>query len=119
MSDSPRFHRDNVPSARRLRKRTTPSEEILWERLRGRQLNGLKWRRQHPIGPFVVDFYCEWTRLAIEIDGGVHEFDVVKRRDHERQEWLEAEGIRVLRVTVNDVMENLEETLLRIAEHAG
>lgn len=119
VSEQPRFHRDNVPAARRLRRLATESEELLWSRLRGRQLNRLKWRRQHPIGPFVVDFYCEWARLAVEIDGGVHSIPAVALRDRDRQAWLEAEGIRVVRVSSEQVLVDLEGVLTLIAAHAG
>lgn len=119
VNDERRFHRDNVPSARKLRQRTTESEELLWSRLRGRQFNRLKWRRQHPVGPFVLDFYCDWARLAIEIGGGVHRIPEVAHRDRERQEWLEAEGIRVVRVSSEQVMTEIEGVLVVIAAHAG
>ena len=59
--------------ARRMRKAPTPSEEFLWQALRNRQLDNLKFLRQHPIGPTIVDFYCHEKRLVIELDGGVHQ----------------------------------------------
>jgi very-short-patch-repair endonuclease len=58
--------------ARQLRKEMTPAEQILWDRLRGRRFQGLKFRRQHPLGRFIVDFYCAEHRLVIELDGGIH-----------------------------------------------
>ena len=65
-------HRHNVPAARDLRQRGTPAEELLWDALRNRRLDGLKFRRQHPVGPFVIDFCCPSRQLAIELDGEVH-----------------------------------------------
>ena len=65
-------HRHNVPAARDLRGRQTSAEALLWQALRDRRLAGLKFRRQHPIGPFVVDFCCPDVRLVVELDGGVH-----------------------------------------------
>jgi very-short-patch-repair endonuclease len=73
------MHRDNIPAARELRTRQTPAESILWDALRGRRLAGLKFRRQHPIGTFVVDFCCPDRRLAIELDGPVH----AEQREHD------------------------------------
>ena len=69
---SERIYRDNVPAARRLRARETVSERVLWGALRDRGVGGYKFRRQHPVGIFVLDFYCEALRLAIEIDGPIH-----------------------------------------------
>ncbi|HMO97445.1 MAG TPA: endonuclease domain-containing protein, partial [Tepidiformaceae bacterium] len=89
MSRVERFHRNNVPAARRLRRTMTESETRLWARLRGRQLNRLKWRRQHPVGPFVLDFYCDWAKLAVEVDGGIHAMSDVAERDRDRQALLE------------------------------
>src|SRR5688572_28738934 len=81
-------HRHNVPAARDLRARETWAEDLLWTALRGRRLDGMKFRRQHPIGPFVLDFCCVERRLAIEVDGEVH----ATRREHdaERQALIAA-----------------------------
>jgi very-short-patch-repair endonuclease len=95
------FHDDNVPAARRLRKPLQPSEAALWERLRGRQLDGLKFRRQHPIGRFVVDFYCTELRLAVELDGGVHSKRDVAERDGWRQALIEQRNMRFLRIAAD------------------
>jgi very-short-patch-repair endonuclease len=98
--------------ARELRTRQTPAEELLWRAIRGRQINGLKFRRQHPIGPFVVDFCCPERRLAIELDGGVH--DSQQDYDAERDRWLQAAGYRVLRFPNDAVMHNISSVLDRI-----
>ena len=102
--------------ARRLRREQTDVERTLWKTLRSRQLSGLKFRRQHSIGPYIVDFCCLKPRLAIELDGGQHvsQTDVDERRSH----CLVQKGYRVLRFWNHEVLENLEGVLLRIAESA-
>ena len=94
-----------------LRKNMTKAEIILWSKLKGKQLKGLKFRRQHGINIYVVDFYCPESRLAIEIDGGVHYYNSRVTYDKQRQEEIEALGIKVLRYTNNDVVKNLEDVL--------
>jgi len=88
-------HRHNVPAARDLRARETPVEDILWEELRGRRLDGMKFRRQHPIGAFVVDFCCAECRLVIELDGEIHAKQ--RQQDTEREAVLALAGYRVIR----------------------
>jgi very-short-patch-repair endonuclease len=92
------MHVDNVPAAKRLRQEKTPTEAILWERLRDRRCMNLKFRRQHPVGRFVLDFYCEALKVAIEVDGGIHELPAQRKADLERQVELEGLGIRFIRV---------------------
>ena len=95
-------HHPMTYTARALRRRSTDSERRLWEQLRDRRFRGLKFRRQQPIGGrFVVDFYCAALKLAIEVDGPVHHDQVV--RDADRQRALEASGIIVVRVTVEQL----------------
>ena len=101
-------------TARRLRKRQTKSEELLWQALRNRKLDGLKFLRQHPVGPSIVDFYCHEKQLAIEIDGGIHLNTDVKDRDKIRQKMIEDYGIRFFRCTSNEVESNLEGVLAGI-----
>ena len=101
-------------TARRLRKRQTKSEKLLWLALRNRQLDDLKFLRQHPIGHSIVDFYCHETRLVIEIDGGIHLNADVKDRDKFRQKMIEDYGIRFFRCTANEVESNLEGVLAGI-----
>lgn len=83
---------------RALRATATPSERRLWTLLRQRQTDGVRFRRQHSIGRFVVDFYCVALRLAVEVDGLVHARPEVRAYDAERSAWLRAQGIRILRV---------------------
>ncbi len=91
----------------------TPTETILWEALRRQQIPGHRFRRQHPLGGFVVDFYCPRCRLAIEVDGSVH--DGAAERDAERQQMIEGKYlVRFLRVTADEVDNALESVLDRI-----
>jgi very-short-patch-repair endonuclease len=90
----------------------TDAERKLWSRLRRKQMNGHRFRRQVPIGPFIVDFACLASRLIIEVDGGQHGVDV--ERDARRTAWLEAQNFRVLRFWNNDVLGNIEGVLLMI-----
>ena len=81
--------------ARELRQEMTPAEKILWDRLRSRRLNGLKFRRQQPLGPYIVDYYCPEFRLGIEIDGDIHDYQV--QDDLERTRCLETQCYEVIR----------------------
>jgi very-short-patch-repair endonuclease len=84
-----------IETARELRRKQTPAEAMLWELLRDRRFMGLKFRRQHQLGDYVVDFYCHELRLVLELDGGIH---ASKRdKDHKRDAWLKARGYKVLR----------------------
>jgi very-short-patch-repair endonuclease len=99
--------------ARRLRKNSTIAETKLWWRLRARELNGFKFVRQEPIGPYVADFVCRERRLIIEVDGGQH---ADSKRDVVRDKWLREHRYRVLRFWNNDVIGNLEGVLEKILE---
>ncbi|MDE2376678.1 endonuclease domain-containing protein [Bradyrhizobium sp.] len=98
--------------ARRLRNTLTDTEGTLWYRLRARRLNGYKFVRQEPIGPYTVDFICRECRLIIEVDGGQHADDP---RDVVRDKWLAGRNYRVLRFWNNDVQRNLAGVLETIA----
>jgi very-short-patch-repair endonuclease len=100
--------------ARQLRRDQTDAEQTLWARLRDRQFCGAKFRRQHPIGPFVTDFCCPKRKLVVELDGGQHAVEIVA--DEKRSQFLEAQGYRVLRLWNHDVLRNTEAVLERIAE---
>jgi very-short-patch-repair endonuclease len=95
--------------AKELRQTMTPAERILWERLRNRQLAGLKFRRQHPVGTSIVDFYCAEVRLVIEVDGGVHLGQA--EADANRSRELEIQGYRVIRFTNEQIEADLEGVL--------
>jgi very-short-patch-repair endonuclease len=103
--------------ARELRKEMTPAEKKLWQILRGTQLDGLYFRRQHAIGSYIVDFICIQAKLIIEIDGSSHLEQ--EEYDKERTRWLEEEkGYRVIRFTNNDVLRNTNGVLEAIREAA-
>ncbi len=102
--------------ARKLRKRTTDAETILWRSLRSRRFGRFKFRRQHPLGNYVLDFYCDEAKLAIELDGGQHARKDQSVPDKARTAELEKRGIRVLRFWNNEVSQNFEGVLIRIAE---
>ncbi|CAM2876009.1 endonuclease domain-containing protein [Brevundimonas diminuta] len=90
---------------RGLRQSAGRAEERAWGALRGGRIEGHKFRRQHPVGPYFADFACDRLRLIIEIDGGVHRLDDVAARDVQRQQALEALGWTVIRVTNDQVFE--------------
>jgi len=92
--------------ARGLRRQQTPAERVLWNRLRNQV--GNKFRRQHPIGDYIVDFVNLENKLIIEIDGGQHNQEQTREKDAQRTEWLEGEGYRILRFWNNDVLTNIE-----------
>jgi very-short-patch-repair endonuclease len=110
-------HRHNVPAARDLRARETSVEDLLWVGLRGRRLDGMKFRRQHPIGAFVVDFCCTERRLAIELDGEIHAEQL--DRDAEREAILAMSGYRVIRFPNQSIREDLPGVLAAIKLAAG
>jgi very-short-patch-repair endonuclease len=82
----------------------TPPEVIVWQELRGGKLDGIRFRRQHPIGPYILDFYCSAARLAIEIDGIGHYIEERVRHDQRRRAWLAKQGVRVLSIAALDVL---------------
>ncbi len=92
------------PMARRLRQAPTDAERKLWSLLRRKQLDGVRFRRQQPIGPYFVDFFCSSCRLVIEVDGGQH--DTNREADEKRTAWLATRGYRVLRFWNNEVLTN-------------
>jgi very-short-patch-repair endonuclease len=98
-----------------MRHEPTPAEKLLWSRLRDRQLNGLKFRRQQPIGPFVADFFCAECALVVELDGDSHAERV--EYDAKRTAFIEREGLQVIRFVNDDVLGNTDavlEAILRI-----
>jgi len=97
---------------RQLRAEMTPAERILWSELRAKQFLGLKFRRQHGIGPFVVDFFCPENRLVIEVDGDVHDESEQKIHDGERTKYLVELGLSVVRYRNEDILLNFDRVLL-------
>ena len=100
----------------RLRNDCSESEHRLWFRLKSRQLNGYKFRRQQGIGPYVVDFYCPTLHLVIEIDGDSHFDEISQIQDQRRDQYLENINIRVLRFTNLEIKENIEGVLQKIVQ---
>ena len=86
----------------------------MWQAIRGRKLGGARFRRQHPVGPYILDFYCDETRLAVEVDGQGHEHPDQMRHDARRTAWLNLRGITVFRIAARDVLGNLEGVLVSL-----
>ncbi|MGB3543283.1 endonuclease domain-containing protein [Rubrivirga sp.] len=107
---------DLLDRRRALRNGATKAEAVLWSALKGRRLDGLKFRRQHSVGRFVLDFYCPSRRLGLEVDGGVHDDPARAAYDGDRQRWLEARGIRVVRATNAEVLETLDVVVERVRD---
>ena len=105
------------PLARQMRSEPTPAEVGLWERLRGRKVAGCKFRRQHAFGKFIVDFYCLEKQLVVEVDGPIHEY--TQEEDAVRQEYLESLGLKVMRVSNDEVFEGMEGVIGRIVGKLG
>ena len=105
-----------VVTARELRRTSTEAEEHLWDALRGRRLKGLKLRRQHPNASFILDFFCVERQVAIELDGSVHDSPSHQHYDTARSDFLAERGIRVIRFTNDDVINDLSGVLKRIID---
>ena len=95
----------------------TPAEILLWNELRGRRFKGFKFRRQHPISFYIVDFYCHQAKLVIEADGNVHQSDENQTYDLNRTQVLESLGLKVIRFKNEEVLENLSWVLETIRCH--
>jgi very-short-patch-repair endonuclease len=100
--------------ARSLRSSMTDAEAKLWRAVRRDQINNLNFRRQHPVGPYTLDFYCPSLRLGIELDGGQHAEHGNRLNDQRRTRWLASKGILVIRFWNNDVLGNLDGVLTEI-----
>ncbi|MFY9814303.1 MAG: endonuclease domain-containing protein [Dehalococcoidales bacterium] len=107
---------NNSGIAKQLRNSETEAEKFLWTLLRAKKLNGVKFRRQAPIGVYVVDFVSFEKKLIIEIDGGQHSAEKNKEYDGIRTRWLESQGFRVIRFWNNDISQNIDGVITRITE---
>ncbi|MGI8611412.1 MAG: endonuclease domain-containing protein [Sphingomicrobium sp.] len=107
-----------VAVARSLRRALTLPEGLLWRALR-RRPNNLKFRRQHPCGPYVLDFYCESARLGIEVDGIAHDMGDRPQRDASRDRWLTDNGIGVLRIPARHELDDLDAVVRQITAACG
>jgi very-short-patch-repair endonuclease len=105
-----------ILTARRLRRQLTDVEQVLWSSLRDSRMQGIKFRRQHPFGPYVLDFFCVQAQLAVELDGGIHDRPEQIEYDRERTAFLEAEGLRVLRFRNEDIADKLDQVMNKILE---
>lgn len=100
-----------------LRNNLTPPEARLWKVIKGKQLKGYKFRRQHSINNYIVDFYCPEAKLIIEVDGKTHLEPTVMQNDIERDDFLNKIGLKVLRITNLEIMNQLELVLKEICKH--
>jgi very-short-patch-repair endonuclease len=106
---------DNLsPLAKKLRKQFTDTERLLWQYLRAKQLEGLKFRRQQPIGSYIVDFVCFEKKVIIELDGGQHTKPEQRQKDMQRDKWFEGQGYKLLRFWDNEVLTNIRGVLEKI-----
>ena len=112
------LRRPAVYDARRLRRRMSLPEVLLWQRLKGSP-EGIAFRKQHPIDPYVVDFYCSVARLVIEIDGEAHDRGGRPQRDEARVAFLEGKGYRVLRLAAGDVLKDPDSMAASIVAYAA
>ena len=99
-----------------LRKTETPTERLLWKKLKGKQLDGHRFRQQHGFGPFVLDFYCPALRLCVELDGEIHNNENVRKKDEDRTVFLNQNRIFVLRFKNEEVEQDVDGVLRRIRE---
>jgi len=106
-----------VPLAKVLRKKTNETEQLLSQHLRAKHLGRLKFRRQQPIGKYIVDFVCFEKKIIIELDGGQHALQPEKEKDINRDQWFEAQGYKVLRFWDNEVLARTEAVLEAIWAH--
>jgi very-short-patch-repair endonuclease len=97
-----------IPLAKSLRKRTTDAEQLLWRHLRAKHFGGLKFRRQQPIGTYIVDFVCFEKKIIVELDGGQHAQPEEMQNDSMRDQWFEAQRYKVLRFWDNEVLTNTQ-----------
>ena len=104
-----------IKRARELRRASTDAEMKLWSHLRNRQFHDLKFRRQVPLGRFIVDFYCHEAQLIVEVDGGQHSDEV----DCSRKAWLESEGYRIVRFWNHEMLDNTDGVLTELERCVG
>ncbi len=110
------YRKDLKPLARQSRNNPTEAEKQFWRKVRGKQVNGLAFYRQKPIGGFIVDFYCPKLKLVVELDGGGHGMPEQIAYDRKRSETLKKMGLRELRFSNQDILKNIEGVLRMIEE---
>ena len=106
----------NFLLAKQLRGNMTQAEILMWDKLKNKQLKGYKFRRQHPIHHFIVDFYCHELKLIIEIDGKYHDSEEQKNKDFERTELLAFQGLREIRFTNDEIINTIDSVLKQLEE---
>lgn len=111
-----RTNRKTILQARQLRKTMSKPEILLWQLLRKRPL-GIKFRRQHPPGPYILDFYCPAAKLAIEVDGSAHDMDDRPERDVQREWFLNQQGVETIRISAEDILHDAEDIADRILRY--
>ena len=109
--DAPKL---TVTRARSLRRRMSLPEVLLWREIRREGLEGLRFRRQHPIGPYILDFFCDDHRLAVEVDGEIHGYGDNPQHDERRDRWLAKRGVQVLRLPALLVLKDMDSALATI-----
>jgi very-short-patch-repair endonuclease len=114
-NSSPELWEQLKPLAREKRHEPTPAEDFLWQHIRGRQVASAKFRRQHTIGRFIVDFFCVQAKLVIEVDGEIHQY--TQEEDAIRQEFIEAHGFTVLRFTNDEVLKHIGTVIQTISTY--
>lgn len=102
--------------AKQLRKRMTPAEILMWDKLKNKQFKGYKFRRQHPIHHFIVDFYCHALKLIIEIDGKYHDSEEQKKEDLNRTELLQFQGLKEIRFSNEEVIHDMDLVFKKLEE---
>ena len=107
--------KSTVIRARKLRSEMSKPERVLWQQLRTRP-GGFKFRRQHPAGIYLLDFYCAALRLAVEVDGWAHDSAETIARDRRRSEFLRSQGIATTRIPAKTILEDVEAVLIRLGE---
>ena len=107
-------YKSKTTFARHLRKNQTRAEKALWDKLKGKLFFDLKFRRQVPIGPYIVDFFCVEKKLVIEVDGDSHFQIGAKEKDMEREQFLKEKGLHVFRCTNSNVLDNLDGVIQRL-----
>ncbi len=106
-----------IAVARELRLHTTKAESLLWERLRNRRFEGLKFRRQHHIGRYIADFYCAELDLVVELEGTIHDTDHQRKYDKARFQYLEVAGLRICRIRNEQVTMDIDAVLQTILSY--
>ena len=111
------FDRKLKPLARNLRTNMTDAEQLIWSKIRRKQISDLHFYRQKNIGRYIVDFYCPKGKLIVEVDGGQHYENEGMKKDQERDRYLQSLGLTVLRFSDIDVLKNIDGVIERIHEH--